>query len=294
MRTPDLRHQSRRAVLGRGVTLVGVLASLVLLVSPHAHAGGWRLPPFTNRFQYQLQTGSSGPGGIDLTLCAATDHSSACLSPLVVDIDLYGPDGRTPNVAAVRAIHARGGYAICYVDAGTWEAWRPDASHFPRALLGRANGWPGERWLDIRRVALLITLMTPRVLGCARAGFDAVEFDNVDGYANSTGFPLTSSEQIRYNLALANLAHRFGLAVGLKNDDVQAARLASTFDFAVDEQCVQYRECGLLEPFLRRRHPVFDVEYRGSLATACARSVPGLTVVTKALSLRASPWGVCA
>ena len=39
---------------------------------------------------------------------------------------------------------------VCYIDAGTWEDWRPDAAQFTTSLLGRSNGWPGERWLDVR------------------------------------------------------------------------------------------------------------------------------------------------
>ena len=35
---------------------------------------------------------------------------------------------------------------------------------------------------------------------CARKGFDAVEFDNVDGYQNATGFPLSGADQFRYNV----------------------------------------------------------------------------------------------
>ena len=39
-----------------------------------------------------------------------------------------------------------------------------------------------------------------------------VEFDNIDGYANHTGFPLTAAEQLRYDDWLAAAAHARGLA----------------------------------------------------------------------------------
>lgn len=288
---------SRRLTFALLVTLV-----LGTVTAAHGSAAahsvhprrGWVDPPSTPYFQYQLQTGAVGPGGIDVTLCASTRHPSPCSTPRVMDLDLYGPDGRTPNRAAVHALHARGAYAICYVDAGTWESWRPDAGRFPRSLLGRANGWPGERWLDIRRVNLILPLLTARVAACARAGFNGVEFDNVDGFENTTGFALTSAAQLRFNRDLAALAHRYGLAAGLKNDPSQVGALATTFDFAIDEQCEAYQQCGAFAPFIARGHSVFDVEYRALSARVCDPSLKGLVVVTKQLALRARPWGVCA
>ena len=50
---------------------------------------------------------------------------------------------------------------------------------------------------------------------------------------------------------LANTAHANGLAIGLKNDLNQVAALQPLFDFAVNEQCVQYSECDMLDPFLQ-------------------------------------------
>ena len=49
--------------------------------------------------------------------------------------------------AAARALHAAGRHVICYVDAGTWESFRPDAGAFPTSVLGRGNGWPGRAHL---------------------------------------------------------------------------------------------------------------------------------------------------
>jgi hypothetical protein len=52
------------------------------------------------------------------------------------------------------------------------------------------EGWPGERWLDIRRIDLLAPLIGQRLELCRIKGFDAVEPDNIDGYTNDTGFSL--------------------------------------------------------------------------------------------------------
>ena len=144
------------------------------------------------RWQYQLQ------GAANVDVCAtpasaSVQGNSPCVRPDVYVIDLYAADGSTPNTTAVKQIHARHAQAVCYVDAGSWEDWRPDAAKFPKRLLGKGNGWPGERWLDIRATGVLLPIMDARVQKCAKAGFDAVDFDDVEGYANKTGFPLTGA-----------------------------------------------------------------------------------------------------
>jgi hypothetical protein len=227
----------------------GVALALLLLDTGEARCRGCKSPPFEATWSYQLD-GKPRTGGA-----------------LVHDID-----GFDTSAGHVRRLHDRKRYAICYIDAGTWENWRPDRRRFPRALLGRSNGWPGERWLDIRRLDVLLPIMRDRFAMCARKGFDAVEPDNVDGYANETGFPLTARDQLRFNRALARLAHRAGLAVGLKNDLDQAAALRRDFDFAVVEQCFQYDECERTRAFTRMRKPVFAVEYELPRAQFCARA----------------------
>jgi hypothetical protein len=52
--------------------------------------------------------------------------------------------------------------------------------------------------------------MQARVQMCAGKGFDAVEPDLLDGFENSTGFPITPAQQIAYNTMIAGLAHAAG------------------------------------------------------------------------------------
>ena len=59
---------------------------------------------------------------------------------------------------------------ICYIDVGTAENWRPDYASFPSSVLGGSNGWPGERWLDIRQLSVLEPIMTARFQMCKRKG----------------------------------------------------------------------------------------------------------------------------
>ncbi|CAG6398284.1 endo alpha-1,4 polygalactosaminidase [Actinacidiphila cocklensis] len=186
-----------------------------------------------------------------------------------VDVPVYDIDGFENGAAAVARLHADGRKVVCYVNAGAWESFRPDAKDFPAALLGRGDGWDGERWLDVRALDRLRPLMAARFDMCRAKGFDAVEPDLLDGYANTTGFPLTAADQLAYNRMIAGLARDRGLAVGLKNDLDQVPQLLGDFDFSVDEQCAQYGECERLSPFVAAGKPVFHVEYELAPAEFC-------------------------
>ena len=186
-----------------------------------------------------------------------TDPFDAGVTANAYDLDLFDTDPAT-----VAALQARGARVICYLNAGAWEDWRPDADQFPEQIIGRKyQGWPGERWLDIRRIDLLAPLLTARLDQCAAKGFDGVEPDNLDGYDNKTGFDLTAEDQLAFNRWLADQAHARGLAVGLKNDPLQAAELEPWFDFAVAEDCFDQDWCALFAPFLAAGKPVVAIEY---------------------------------
>ncbi|MFJ3771159.1 endo alpha-1,4 polygalactosaminidase [Streptomyces sp. NPDC090075] len=189
-----------------------------------------------------------------------------------VKASVYDIDGFDQSEATVGKLHDAGRKVICYLSTGAYEDWRPDAKKFPKSVLGRGNGWEGERWLDIRRTDVLKPLMAARLDMCKEKGFDAVEPDNMDGYKNRTGFPLKAADQLRYNRLIARLAHDRGMAVGLKNDLDQIPQLVGDFDFAVNEQCAQYGECADLVPFVKADKAVFHVEYELPTGKFCAQS----------------------
>jgi hypothetical protein len=189
-----------------------------------------------------------------------------------LDVQMYDIDLFETSASQVEELNGGNQWAICYLDAGTWENWRPDASLFPKSVLGRSNGWPGERWLDIRRLAILKPIMSARLDLCAIKGFDGVEFDNVDGYQNKTGFALTAAQQLHYNTRLSNQAHKRELSAALKNDLGQVKPLLPYFDYALVEQCFQYDECGKLKPFIAAGKPVFEVEYALSKGAFCPQA----------------------
>jgi len=264
-------------VVGRALTLAGALAvAAVTLAASHARAtvpdpvpcaGAtcWDPEPTTEPWQWQLQ------GRIDLSVPAP-----------VYDIDVDNP------ASVVEAIHAQGDRAICYFSVGSYEPFRDDADRFPRRVLGkRLARFDNERWLDIRKQRVLRPIMEARFDRCAEKGFDAVEPDLVDGYQNPTGLPLTRRDQLRYDTWIANAVHERGMAVGLKNNLGQAERLLPYFDFAVNEQCFQYHECGVLDPFIAAGKPVFGAEYRVPLSRFCERSIAhGFSTIRKRFSLR--------
>ena len=207
-------------------------------------------PALNTSWQWQLQ------GQIDQSFNVA-----------MYDVDMFD----TP-ASVVTSLHSAGRIVICYIDAGTWENWRPDASKFPNSVKGKNNGWPGEKWLDIRQLSILGPIMQARMDLCKSKGFDGIEFDNVDGYSNNTGFPLTYNDQLNYNTWLANQAHIRSLSVALKNDLGQVHDLLSYFDWALDEQCFQYTECGKLKPFIQAGKAVMEVEYKLAPSQFCSKA----------------------
>jgi hypothetical protein len=205
------------------------------------------------------------------------------------DVAMYDIDGFDSSKKLVSKLHADGRAVVCYLSAGSWENWRPDAGDFPPVVLGRPNGWPGERWLDIRRLDILGPIMKRRLDMCRAKGFDAVEFDNVDGYSNHTGFPLYGAQQLRYDAFLANQAHRRGMSALLKNDVEQVRKLLPYFDAALNEQCHQYHECDVLSRFVDAGKAVFGVEYKLKKSEFCPSSnAANFNFLKKRLAL--GPW----
>lgn len=227
------------------------------------------VPPVTNvPWQWELDHPLNLSDTSDMGTGVKTFTGAPAPNPVVYDID-----GFDNSAATVKSLHSRGFHVICYIDVGTWENWRPDASHFPASVLGADNGWPGERWLDIRQLSVLEPIMTARLEMCRQKGFDTVEPDNLDGYENHSGFPIIAKEQLAYNRWIAGEAHSLGLSVALKNDPDQAAQLEPYFDFAIDEQCFQYQECTEIYPvFHSAGKAVFEVEYSLSTASFCPQA----------------------
>lgn len=187
-----------------------------------------------------------------------------------VDVEMYDIDLFDTPTAIIDELKARNVAVICYFSAGSFENWRVDAAQFPTSVLGRDNGWVGEQWLDIRALDVLAPIMLARLDLAVSKGCDGVEPDNVDGYINQSGFALNAQDQLDFNIWLAEAAHARGLSIGLKNDLDQVVELEPWFDWALNEQCVQYNECELLTPFVEAGKAVFGVEYQGDAGEICS------------------------
>ncbi len=255
----------------RAAAIAAVLA-VVGCADPAPAASPWWSPAPGTTWQIQLQ------GELDTTYDVA-----------VYEVDLFD----TPQ-ATIDALHADGRMVICYFSAGSHEDWRPDAAVFADSTLGLPlEGWPGERWLDIRRLDLLGGILEARLDLAVDKGCDAVDPDNVEGYANPTGFDLTAEDQIVFNRWLATGAHRRGLGIGLKNDLAQIPDLVADFDFAVNEECFDFDECGLLSPFLDADKAVLAIDYSSDLSVCAAAEEMGFSLVFKEWELGAE-MEVCA
>jgi len=204
--------------------------------------GSWYRPPLSVTWQWQLI------GTVNTTY----------------DVDIYDVDLFDVSTALIQQLQADGRRVICYFSAGSYEDWRTDAGQFDCGDIGNAlDGWPDERWLDIRSESIL-EIMQNRLNMAVQKNCDGVEPDNMDGYLNDSGFDLTAADQLAYNRGIANLAHERNLSVGLKNDLDQVDDLVDYYDFAVNEECFAYDECSLLATFIDAGKPVLNAEYEDS------------------------------
>jgi endo-alpha-1,4-polygalactosaminidase (GH114 family) len=214
-------------------------------------SGSWWRPVVGTSWQWQLT------GKVDLSARAG-----------VYDLDLFGTAAST-----VAAVHAQGAKAICYLETGGWESYRPDASRYPTSVLGRTmSDYPDERYVDLRQLTVLRPIIDARLDLCAQKGFDGVEPDIddsvVDVGAKGIGFAVTYADQLAFNRMVSQDAHARGLAIGLKNGisgeepERFAADMLPLVDFAVNEECaVDGDVCAVLRVFTDSGRPVFHAEY---------------------------------
>ena len=239
--------------------LTALLVAGAALTAPAAHAApAPLLPPPDAVFDYQL--GGAYPPGPDV---------------VIVDRDRTEPP-------------APGRYGVCYVNgfqaqtgaAGWWKRRH-------RTLLLRAGGryvvdrgWD-EILLDVStpgRRRALARVVGRWIDGCARAGYRAVEPDNLDSWTRSHG-RLTAADALAFARLLAARAHRDGLAIAQKNAaGITTRARAAGMDFAIAEECQRYagpygRECETYRRAYGDR--VYEIEYpdnggRANYAAACA------------------------
>ncbi|CAM3452045.1 endo alpha-1,4 polygalactosaminidase [Nocardioides dubius] len=223
----------------------------------------------------------------------ATAVAPRSAPPVDVDLDYQLGGASTPaeNVGIVvrdrKARPAPGVWNVCYVNGFQTQ---PDEKAFWRkrpGLLLRHRGRPvldtawGERLLDIRTPAKrrkLAGIVGRWVEGCARRGFDAVEFDNLDSFSRSRGL-IKAGQAKRFARLIVRRAHHAALPAAQKNWAQFNGRKVG-FDFAISEECGRYGECG---DYVRHYgRAVLAIEYRQrDFEKACAGYGEKLPIVLR-------------
>lgn len=210
-------RNSLLTLLAAPVLVVGMMAGAV---APASAGRAITLPPTGTRWDYQL-------GGA---------------RPVPADVGIVERDRLAKPLA--------GKYDICYVNGYQTQAEQKRFWHRHWSLVLKDNGRPvtdsvwGEWLLDTRTAAKRKALT--RIIGgwtdrCAKDGFQAVEYDNLDSFSRSHHL-ITRSDNKKYAALLVKRAHADGLAAAQKNW-AEWDGTAVGFDFAVAEQCGQYHEC---------------------------------------------------
>lgn len=168
------------------------------------------------------------------------------------------------NAGVVAGLHDAGITVVCYLNSGAWESYRPDADLFSRAA---SSG--------IRRAGAVSAGST-----CAHGARGRSSRSSGRGCDSPRGSAATASTPTRttrgatirasrwprpakrWYLRVAAHAHRLGLSVGMKNGvEVIDADTVAAFDWALDEECSFFHECGLLRGFVDAGKAVFQTEY---------------------------------
>jgi hypothetical protein len=190
----------------------------------------------------------------------------------VSNAPIYDIDIEENTADVVSHLHTEGHIVIGYFSAGTWENHRGDSSQFPASVIGRTlPDWPEEKYLDIRS-PIVRDQMAKRMDSAKAKGFDGLEPDNVDGFENKSGFPLTKLDQIDYNRWLATAAHQRGMIVALKNTPELVSALVSDFDFSIAEESFKYNATDGYRPFIERGKAVLAAEFGAFSASKCTKA----------------------
>ncbi|MBN8611602.1 MAG: endo alpha-1,4 polygalactosaminidase [Deltaproteobacteria bacterium] len=185
---------------------------------------------------------------------------------------------------------APGLYNVCYVNGFQIQ---PDEESFwledhADLILRDASGDPvidadwDEMLIDVstpEKRAAVAAIVGGWIEGCAAAGFDAIEIDNLDTYARSGGL-LSEDDNVAMMRAFSDRAHALGLAIAQKNSaEIVGRRDELGTDFVVAEECNRYDECDVYTDAYGDL--VFVIEYRRvDFDRGCADH-PGLSIVLR-------------
>lgn len=81
--------------------------------------------------------------------------------------------------------------------------------------------------------------------------------------------------------------------MGLKNAVGVVPTLGTVVDFAVNESCEQYSECGAYRPMLNASKAVLHIEYKGPISKVCADRPARFSTILKNRDLDPAILGRC-
>jgi hypothetical protein len=168
-----------------------------------------------------------------LLLVLGTAPAYAAFTPMPTGTDVDYQLGGDRSVPGTVGIVARdrtstpipGKYNVCYVNG--FQTQPNEAAFWKKHthLILRKNRKPiidsawGEQLLDTRTAdkrKRIAAILGRWITGCARSGFQAVEFDNLDSYSRSKGL-ITRADNKAMAKLLVTWSHQAGLAAGQKN-----------------------------------------------------------------------------
>lgn len=199
---------------------------------------------------------------------------------------IYDIDGIINPKSTVTALHAQGKHVVCYIEVGaagdyysaaqegistTYYDQLRSAGEFGK----KVAGYP-EYYLNIQSPTTVSIIESMIAKQCAAKGFDAVETDIDEEYADGdTGFSLTKADEERYMTTLADYMHNLGLGWWIKNPDDTGDSYATDMfplaDAVLTEQCNQYATCGSLSAYVVGHKAVFNAEYHLKTTRFCTQ-----------------------
>ena len=221
---------------------------------------------------------------------AGLDYQLGGVYPPPVGVGIVSRDRNAPPAVGL--------YNICYVNGFQVQ---PDEEPFwlndhPDLVLRDAGGDPiidadwDEMLIDVgtpEKRARVADIVGGWIDGCADAGFDAIEIDNLDSFTRS-GERLDEADAVAMMRAFADAAHARGLAIAQKNSAELVGRRAEMgTDFVVAEECNRHDECGVYTAVYGVH--VLVIEYRDvDFDEGCA-NFPGLSIVLRDVDLVTPP-----
>jgi hypothetical protein len=247
---------------------------------PRAAASTWWIPPLGNQpWQWELSHPLRFNNAQDMGTDDKLPDGQLAPVPVVYDIDaIINP------ASTVAELHSMGKHVVCYIEVGAagnyYSAAQEgvSATYFDQLRHAgefgkKVPGYP-EHYLDIQSPTTISIIESMISQQCAAKGFDAVETDIDEEYADNSGFPLTKAIEENYMTTLANYMHGVGLGWWIKNPDDTGDSYATDMfplaDAVLTEQCNQYSTCGLLSAYVGHK-AVFNAEYKLKPSSFCAK-----------------------